>query len=35
MYEPPAAFSFYMNHPANEVEDINFMANGYPCKSHD
>ncbi len=34
MFEP-TAFSFYMNHPADEVEDINFMANGYPSKSHD
>jgi len=35
MYEPPARFAFYMNHPADEVEDINYMAKGYPCKSHD
>ena len=35
MYEPPASFSFYMSHPADEVEDINYMARGYPCKSHD
>ncbi len=34
MYEPPATFAFYMNHPADEVEDINYMARGYPCKSH-
>jgi len=31
----PTAFAFYMSHPANEVEDINYMARGYPCKSHD
>jgi prepilin-type processing-associated H-X9-DG protein len=34
MYEP-ASFSFYMNHPPDEIEDITYMANGYPCKSHD
>ena len=35
MYGLPSAFSFYMNHPADEVTDINYMAKGYPCKSHD
>ncbi len=34
MFEP-TTFGFYMNHPADEVEDINYMARGYPCKSHD
>ena len=34
MYQP-RTFSFYMSPPADEVEDITFMANGYPCKSHD
>jgi len=34
MFEP-RGFAFYMNHPADEVEDINYMARGYPCKSHD
>ncbi len=34
MFEP-GSFAFYMNHPANEVEDITYMARGYPCKSHD
>ena len=35
MYGNPATFQFFMNHPADEQEDIMFMANGYPCKSHD
>jgi len=35
MYGNPATFQFSMNHPADEQEDIMFMANGYPCKSHD
>jgi len=35
MYGRPENFSFYMNHPADEVTDITYMANGYPCKSHD
>lgn len=30
---PP--FSFDMTPPANEREDYNFMAKGFPCKSHD
>jgi prepilin-type N-terminal cleavage/methylation domain-containing protein/prepilin-type processing-associated H-X9-DG protein len=29
------SFSFYMTPPANEQEDIGFMAKGFPCKSHD
>jgi len=35
MYDPPETFAFYMNNPADEVTDLNYMANGYPCKSHD
>ncbi|UCG46143.1 MAG: prepilin-type N-terminal cleavage/methylation domain-containing protein [Phycisphaerales bacterium] len=34
MFEP-GSFSFYLTPPADEQEDILFMANGYPCKSHD
>ena len=34
MYNP-MSFQFYMQHPADEIEDITFMANGYPCKSHE
>jgi prepilin-type N-terminal cleavage/methylation domain-containing protein/prepilin-type processing-associated H-X9-DG protein len=34
MYEP-YSFSFYMTPPADEQEDITYMARGYPCKSHD
>jgi len=34
MYEP-TRFSFYLTPPADEREDIEFMARGYPCKSHD
>jgi len=34
MFEPES-FSFGMTPPANEREDIEFMARGYPCKSHD
>ncbi|MHC4536050.1 MAG: type II secretion system protein [Planctomycetota bacterium] len=35
MYEPAASFQFFMSHPADETEDITYMANGFPCKSHD
>jgi prepilin-type processing-associated H-X9-DG protein len=31
----PLSFRFYMTPPADEQEDITFMANGYPCKEHD
>ena len=31
----PENFSFSLTPPADEREDILFMANGYPCKSHD
>ena len=34
MYQP-TTFTFYMSPPADEVEDITYMANGYPSKSHD
>ena len=34
MFEP-RRFSFNMTPPADEREDINYMARGYPCKSHD
>jgi prepilin-type N-terminal cleavage/methylation domain-containing protein/prepilin-type processing-associated H-X9-DG protein len=34
MFEP-GSFSFYMTPPADEREDIEYMAKGYPCKSHD
>ena len=34
MFEP-RSFTFYRTPPADEREDINFMANGYPCRSHD
>lgn len=34
MFEP-RSFSFYLTPPSNELKDINYMANGYPCKSHD
>jgi len=34
MYEP-TSFSFYLTPPADEQQDIEFMAQGYPCKSHD
>ena len=34
MFEP-GSFSFYRSAPADEREDINYMARGYPCKSHD
>ncbi len=34
MFEP-ASFSFYRSAPADEREDITYMASGYPCKSHD
>ncbi len=34
MFEP-GTFSFYRTPPADEQEDITYMANGYPCKSHD
>jgi len=34
MYEP-TKFQFYMTPPANEQTDVEFMADGYPCKSHD
>lgn len=33
MFEP-RRFSFNMTPPADEREDINYMARGYPCKSH-
>ena len=32
--QEPRRFSFDMNHPAAEGEDNNYMARGYPCKSH-
>ena len=35
MYGNPLTFQFYMSAPADEREDLIFMANGYPCKSHD
>ena len=31
----PTKFKFYMTPPAGEREDIEFMARGYPCESHD
>ena len=34
MYEP-GRFTFNMTPPGDEWEDIEFMAKGYPCKSHD
>jgi prepilin-type N-terminal cleavage/methylation domain-containing protein/prepilin-type processing-associated H-X9-DG protein len=34
MFEP-RSFSFRMTPPADEHEDISYMARGYPCKSHD
>jgi len=35
MFDDPRRFSFNMTPPADEREDINYMARGYPCKSHD
>jgi len=34
MYEPDM-FSFDLTPPADEREDIDFLAKGFPCKSHD
>lgn len=34
MFEP-TNFTFYMTPPADERQDIEYMAKGYPCKSHD
>jgi prepilin-type N-terminal cleavage/methylation domain-containing protein/prepilin-type processing-associated H-X9-DG protein len=34
MFEP-RRFSFNMTPPADERQDIEYMARGYPCKSHD
>ena len=34
MFEP-VGFSFNMTPPADERQDITYMARGYPCKSHD
>ena len=31
----PSEFSFSMTPPADEREDIEYMARGFPCKSHD
>lgn len=33
--DEPRRFSFNMTPPADERQDINYMARGYPCKSHD
>ena len=33
--DEPTRFSFNMTPPADERQDINYMARGYPCKSHD
>ena len=34
MFGAPASFSFNMTPPANEMNDIQYMGRGYPCKSH-
>jgi prepilin-type N-terminal cleavage/methylation domain-containing protein/prepilin-type processing-associated H-X9-DG protein len=34
MYEP-MTFTFDMTPPADEQEDLEFLAQGFPCKSHD
>jgi hypothetical protein len=33
MYEPKS-FAFYMTPPLDELEDITYMSNAFPCKSH-
>ena len=33
MYQP-TTFQFYYQNPPDEVEDLNFLAKGFPCKSH-
>ncbi len=34
MYGPPARFQFDLVAPSDEITDLNFLANGFPCKSH-
>lgn len=33
MFEP-GTFQFYYQNPANEMEDLDYLALGFPCKSH-
>jgi prepilin-type N-terminal cleavage/methylation domain-containing protein len=35
MYGDPARFQFYLEAPPDETTDLTFLANGFPCKSHD